>query len=916
MGVKRARGKGNGFRNGLAAALVCLAVLAVVIPVVNGGLDVASDRAPQSADSAREAVTLEDASSSYDESGSDEAGVFDESSNEWDDPGDTGIELDDGEVIEGDGTLGTLNDAGVMILPDEVVTANEPDYSGVAHVSDELLIQPSEGHSVQDVLDVLDGYGVQAQVVDEGESFVELALPQGTSIEHAASEIDLSGTVEYVGPDRVLSSHDDESQVEDEVESPQVFTLEGSGDDEDASGRLLETEASATDDPKLSEQWALKSMKAYAAWNTVKTEGSVTVAVLDEGFNVSHPDLKGNIVNPWNPISSTSDVSETSGEDYHGTHAAGIIAATANNALGVAGVSYNAKVMPIKIYAKGATETTASNLAKGIEYAVSKKSAYNVRVINISLGASDDTSPYTWNDAVTKAIDKANAAGIVVVCSAGNYSTETPPYTCYPADYPSAVGVMNLKQSGSSVILSGDSNYNAKNTFFKGISAPGTSIYSTYGAKAYKSKSGTSMAAPQVSGVLALVFAKYPNLTAAQATSRLYSTAADLTGSGNLSGTTFDYHTGFGEVDAAAAVSSSSIYFKKSASVLKKGSSSTFKASGSVSSWKSSNTKVVTVSGGTVKAVGGGTAIVSATGASNKAEQVVTVYDPVISGSKAVVLGATSKLTLSCSIPSSWKWTSSNAKIASVSSKGVVTGKKIGQVTITATNTANSAIKVTKTVSVIPSRSTIGATKVPVGATTTLSIPSGCKLKLESGYGSYASLNSKGVFKGLKANAKVKIGLYKGTTRLCAYNMNVYALSGTYGIRSAKNTSFYLDVAGASVEDGANVIIWKGNGGYNQRFRFTYSNGYYTIKCVKSGKLVDVEGCTKADGGNVLQWRSNKGANQQWAISVDASNRLSFKNRNSGKLLDVAGGTMAAGVNVLQWRQNGGLNQKFKLYQY
>lgn len=805
------------------------------------------------------------------------------------------LEAQEGEVTpdapEGDADAGAGEAAA-----DELANAAEPSDEPAADASAEGTADVPAGDAAVDASDVA---GDEAAA--DGASDAEASA-------NAENELDAEAATD--GADSETDADTEEADGEDSDE-----------DEEDADEKdKLETQA-ATNDSKLSEQWALESMNVIKAWDIVKggsVSKKVTVAVIDEGFDVSHPDLKANIVNPWNPISGTSDVSETAGQGSHGTHVAGIVAAVAGNNLGVAGVTYNAQVMPIKVYATGATSVTTSNVAKALDYVVSVKDKYNVRVANISLGTLYDAAPPSaWNDTLTQAIDRATAAGIVVVGCAGNSSsTAVPPYTCYPSDYAPVVSVVNI---GKDLLPDKTSNYNAPGTMYKDVSAPGVGILSTVADGKYETKTGTSMASPQVAGVLALMFSKYPNLTVEQATSRLLSTATDLNKAENLSGTTYDYKTAYGEVNAYEALKSDPLYFTSYAATLQKGASSTFKASKGGLSWASSNTKVATVSNGIVKAVGGGTAVITGTSSSafdTPASQVVTVYDPVLSGASQVFAGKTASLKLACTVSGAWKYTSSNTAVASVSSTGVVSGKKAGKVTITATLATNSAIKASTSIEVLPAlptRAQLGATRVPVGATTQLNVPAGYTLKVESGSTAYGKVSAKNVFTGVKANSNVKLGLYKGSQRLATYSMAVYALSGAYFVQSAMNANWVLDISGNSTSNGGNMIIYKRNSGNNQKFRFAYSGGYYTLTCVKSGKLVDVSGGSLKDGGNVLQWVANKGKNQQWSVTVDASNRLTFVNRNSGKPLDVAGGKAANSANVRQWKSTGGNGQKWSL---
>ena len=558
----------------------------------------------------------------------------------------------------------------------------------------------------------------------EVEQRVELAVPEGVTVEEAIGRIGASSAVAAVQPNFIYYLSDD---------SPQERLVA-----QNYIAQDLVMQATANVNDATSEQWALESIYAYHtgtlsdasanyAWDVVQTNGAVGVAVIDEGFQADHPDLTDNVKVTYNATSESTDVSEIPGESGHGTHVAGIVSATANNGKGIAGVSYNAQLLLVK----GATRTSSgkasfstTDLANAFDYVIGKKSAYNVRVINMSIAGGSSSSAAKWaDDTLIKAIDRAVNAGIVVVCSGGNSFTDangttwTPPYTCYPADYKNVVSVINLQENGNNphnVSRSSNSNYNADSTSWrssnlgKNISAPGTSMYSTMPSSAYNYKSGTSMASPVVAGALALAFAANPNLTVSQATSLLYTTATDIGASG------WDVDTGYGEVNAYGLVSNAGTYLSGGTSV-QVGKSITFTASAGGTSlvWATSDSSVATVSGGVVTGVAGGQVRITAgrvvsifgfTSVIPIGSQVVTVYDPTISpSSSSVPVGGTTTLTMNCSQPGSWKWTSSDTSVATVTSSGstvTVSGRKAGTATITATLNSNSNISTTARVTV------------------------------------------------------------------------------------------------------------------------------------------------------------------------------------------------------------------------
>lgn len=134
---------------------------------------------------------------------------------------------------------------------------------------------------------------------------------------------------------------------------------------------------------------------------------------------------------------------------------------------------------------------------------------------------------------------------------------------------------------------------------------------------------------------------------------------------------------------------------------------------------------------------------------------------------------------------------------------------------------------------------------------------------------------------------------------------------GTYTLVS-KLSGKALDVANASIDEGANIHQWSATGGSNQKWTLTYnSEGYYTIVSVNSGKALTVEGGSADNGANIMQWTLNEGVDQQWQVVDLGNGYFNLVNRNSGKLLDVWEAAGFESANVAQWESNGGDNQKW-----
>lgn len=260
------------------------------------------------------------------------------------------------------------------------------------------------------------------------------------------------------------------------------------------------TGAVTPNDPGFASQWALTTnlgsmwvSSTAGAWEQNAARGSgVVVAVVDSGVDLNHPDLKPNLVPGWDFF---NDDNQPQDDDGHGTHVAGIIGAVGFNNQGVIGVAYRAKIMPVKV-CDPIFGCPWWYVAAGIVHAVDA----NAKVINLSLGSC--LGPSTT---VEGAVRYALSRNVVVVASAGNGDGDCVPNTkySYPASYPGVISVAAHNSSGVSGNSLGGYNTNDRIT----VSAPGIDIYSTYPVAfgSYAVLNGTSMAAPQVAGVAALL---------------------------------------------------------------------------------------------------------------------------------------------------------------------------------------------------------------------------------------------------------------------------------------------------------------------------------------------------------------------------------------------------------------------------
>jgi thermitase len=235
-------------------------------------------------------------------------------------------------------------------------------------------------------------------------------------------------------------------------------------------------------DTYTAQQWGLTKVNATDAWAITTGSAAILIAIIDSGIDMKHPDLAAKIVGSVNYSTSSTDY-DVKG---HGTHVAGIAAAVTNNGIGVAGMGYNSSILNVKVLGDGGTGSYSA-IAKGIIWAADN----GADVINMSLSGTSASS--TLENAVNYAWNK----GVVVVTSAGNNGNSTP---VYPAYYVNSFAVASTDSADR---LSSFSNRGD----WVDIAAPGSSIYATLMNNTYGYKSGTSMSAPFVSGLAALVMA-------------------------------------------------------------------------------------------------------------------------------------------------------------------------------------------------------------------------------------------------------------------------------------------------------------------------------------------------------------------------------------------------------------------------
>lgn len=346
--------------------------------------------------------------------------------------------------------------------------------------------------------------------------------------------------VEYVHPNhkvQMLSNSEDSSHsnVDEDQEDEDLPSEQGAETSAEEEERLndskdtgaktsssLTTEAPAANepqaaakaaptkanDPELSKQSHLTQIGAQKAWETVREHTGITIALVDTGVDLDHPDLKDNLVPGVNLVNSKKQPDDDNG---HGTSVAGVIAAKGNNGIGVAGILWNAKIMPIKALDEWG-DGTEQDLGEGILYAIRN----GAKVVVLSVGLHR-YSPYMQD-----IVNYAENNGVLLVAAAGNdgVTLGSKAAVKYPAAYPTVLAVGGVKGDGQP-----DPRSNPGPEL--DLLAP-WNVYTTGVNGTYKKEEGSSMAAPQAAAAAALVMAQNPDFKPYQVRELLRQTAKDI----------------------------------------------------------------------------------------------------------------------------------------------------------------------------------------------------------------------------------------------------------------------------------------------------------------------------------------------------------------------------------------------------
>lgn len=290
----------------------------------------------------------------------------------------------------------------------------------------------------------------------------------------------------------------------------------------------------SANDTHFSSQSYLDQTKLTTAWDETVGREEVVVAVVDSGVNGTHEDLSGRVLAGIDFVNDRGFSDNAKSDDNgHGTAVASIIAAKTDNSIGIAGATWYAKILPVKVV-NSAGVGTVSNLAGGIVWAADN----GARIINLSLGLSN------YSQVLEAAVNYAISKKIVLVAAAGN---DVGGAIVYPAAFDQVIAVGSVNNQDNLSYFSDVGNQ-------LDLVAPGEGIIAaSNSSNAYTTGRGTSLAAPQVAGAAALLVAKNPFITASEAQQAMRDSADKLTGMGGLA---FTPQLGYGRLNASRLLSS------------------------------------------------------------------------------------------------------------------------------------------------------------------------------------------------------------------------------------------------------------------------------------------------------------------------------------------------------------------------
>jgi subtilisin family serine protease len=416
--------------------------------------------------------------------------------------------------------------------------------SAPQYIKDEVIVKFAPSLSAASVQSILSSLNAKTIDIIPAIGIRQVKLPSSLSVNDALAALKKSPQVLYAEPNYICRAF---AKPNDPLFA-RLWGLENTGQDGGVSGA---------------------DINATAAWNSATGTADVAVGIIDSGIDFTHEDLKANIytnpnedawsdpLNPgtgnkvdddhngyvddwkgWNFVSNTNNPND---DNSHGTHVAGTMGAAGNNSVGVAGVCWQVRLLPLKFLDANGNGNTY-NAAKAITYAADLK----VKVLNNSWGGSENVTY------LLEAIEYAAGKGVLFVAASGNDGVNTDEYPNYPSSYEveNVISVAASDQSDQRALWGEDdtpsdncgftcdnvmaatpgSNYGPHSV---DLAAPGKGIWSTVPG-GYARFDGTSMASPHVAGAAALIWSKYPGLTSIQVRDRILKNVDQVAGFNGL----------------------------------------------------------------------------------------------------------------------------------------------------------------------------------------------------------------------------------------------------------------------------------------------------------------------------------------------------------------------------------------------
>jgi subtilisin family serine protease/uncharacterized protein YjdB len=629
--------------------------------------------------------------------------------------------------------------------------ANNRQAAQVATASDGILVKFKSTTSISNQRNALSSAGCRSNAsFNIVTNLTHASITSNRTLDQTLSVLRANPDVVYAEPNFILS-------INAIPDDPQFTNLYGLDNNAQTTGGVIDADIDAPE-----------------AWD-IETGANMIVAVIDSGLDYNHIDILGNVwsnsgeianngidddgngyvddVRGWDFANSDNDPMD---DNNHGTHVSGTIAATGNNGVGVTGVNWSARVMPLKFITAAGTGGTADAIA-AIDYAV----ANGARVINASWGGS------FFSQALFDTISAANTAGVLFVAAAGNNGTDNDITPNYPASY-DIPNIISVAATDNADALAAFSNFGATSV---DLGAPGVSILSTIPANGYASFSGTSMASPHVAGVAALALSREPTLSVAGLKSALLNNTdpvASLPGRTVTGGRLNAFNT-LSSIGAPVPPPPVVITVSPDSATVPVGGNIQFSATGSTTAytWSVNSTAAsITSAGGLLTGLASGIVTVTATDATGNADSsanISIIQVQVTPASATLSTSATQQFTVAGGFPP-YAWSSSNPAIASVdATTGLLTALAAGAVVLSVVDNIGAAASTNNIVITQP---------VVTPQTAVLAVNATLQFSATGGAAPYTWSTNNTAVASINASTAVLSALTSGTVTVTAVDAN------------------------------------------------------------------------------------------------------------------------------------------------